>query len=406
MPRTTPKLATLLLGLPLLVSACGAPAGAPDAGAAPSATPHGYIAGAQEKPEPQIGLLTVEQETGKAQLLSLLTGGTVDAGAFGRVDGVHQDGRYAFLTAEGRVQAFDTGAWTVDHGDHKHYYSAEPGPAGTLTVPDPGAVAGDGMSVAVFSTSGGYASVYRHQDLDAGTAAEKLRITTTPHQGIVIPYEEHYIASIAGPEGGAPSGIEVRDAEDRTVLPLQGCPGLSAHAMTRVGVVLSCADGALLVTAADGAFAAEKIPYPAGAGLPPATSLDHRPGSNELAAPAGETGIWHLNVSKRAWTHVAAPVPVVAASAVGDGKRVLALGVDGSLMSIDPAKGTVSARAEVLEPLSPDSGTTPQIRVDSSRAYLSDPRRSRVLEIDYKADLRVARTFDVPASDIMLEVGR
>ncbi|WP_245828064.1 hypothetical protein [Sinomonas mesophila] len=402
-----PKLATLLLGLPLLMTACAAPGGAGDAGAAsPSAIPHGYIAGAQEQPEPQIGLLTVDQKSGTSHLLSLLTEATVDTGAFGRVDAVEQEGRYAFVTAEGLVHVLDTGAWTVDHGDHKHYYSAEPGSVGTISVPGAGAVAGDGMSVAVFSTSEGYASVYRHEDLDAGIVAEKARTTSTPHQGRVIPYGDHFIVSIAGQDGTAPMGIEVRDADNQVVLPQQSCPGLSAHTWTRVGVVLSCADGALLVRENDGAFAAEKIPYPAeAAGLPPVTKLEHRPGSNELAAPAGEKGIWHLNVSKKTWTLLATPVPVVAASAVGDGKRVLALGVDGSLMSVDPAKGTLSARAQLLEPLPPTRDTMPQIRIDSSRAYLSDPGRSRALEIDYKADLRVARTFDLPASDIMLEVG-
>ena len=406
MPRTTPKLAILLLGLPLLISACGAPGGAAAGDATPSATPHGYVAGAQDNPDPQIGLLTSEHHSGRSPLLALLTGTPVDAGTFGRVDAVAQDGRYAFLTAEGQVHVLDTGAWTVDHGDHKHYYSAEPGLVGTISVPGAGTVAGDGMSVAVFSASEGYASIYRHQDLDAGTVAETARITTTPHRGIVVPYEEHFIVSLAGQEGTAPSGIEVRDAQNQTVLPQQSCPGLSAQAQTRAGVVLSCADGALLVTEDDGAFAAEKIPYPAdAAGLPPVTILEHRPGSNELAAPAGDKGIWHLNVSKRTWTLLATPVPVVAASAVGDGKRVLALGVDGSLLSVDPAKGTVSARAELLEPLPLSGKTPPQIRIDSSRAYVSDPARSRALEIDYKADLRVARTFDLPASDIMLEVG-
>ncbi|WP_240721002.1 hypothetical protein [Pseudarthrobacter sp. NamE2] len=399
-----PKL-SLLLGLPLLLAACAAPA--TDAQPDESATPHGYVAGAQENPEPQTGLLTFNRRTGEGQLLSLLSGQTSDAGTSGSIDAASLDGRYALLTTGNGIEVFDTGAWTVDHGEHKHYYSAEPGSAGIIDVPDPGAVAGDGTAIAVFSRSGGYASVYKHKDLDAGSLAEALRITTQPHDGMVVPYEGHYLASVDSVSGAA-GGVEVRDDSDSTVLGRQECPGLSAHAATRVGVVFACTDGALLVTEEDGTFAAEKIPYPdGGAALPPATVLGHRPGSNELAGPAGTTGIWHLDVPQRTWLHLPTPVPVTAAAAVGDGKRVLAVATDGSVLVLNPAAGEVTAQVPLLAPATeyPSGEARPQLRIDASRAYLSDPARSLVHEIDYADGIRVARTFEVPSADLMLETG-
>jgi hypothetical protein len=99
------------------------------------------------------------------------------------------------------------------------------------------------------------------------------------------------------------------------------------------------------------------------------------------------------------------PVPVLAASAVGDGKRVLAIGVDGSLLSVNPASGEVINRSALLAPLPGTLANKPQIRVDTSRAYVSDPVGSTVREIDYADGLRAARSFNVPAADIMLEVG-
>lgn len=404
MHRTTPRL-LLLFALPLLISACGASSGDDDAAPSSESTPHGYIAGAQENAEPQTGLLTFDSKTGEAQLLSLLTEDAVDAGTFGPIDAVQRDGRYVFITTQDGMEVFDTGAWTVNHGDHKHYYSAEPGLIGGIELSDAGAVAGDGQYVAVFSETDGYASVYSHMDLDAGEITEAARITTAPHQGRVIPYEDHFITSIAGNDGSAPVGVEVRDSADQPVLAQESCPGLSAHAATRVGVVLACADGALLITEDDGAFAAEEIPYPAdAAGVPPATTLEHRPGSNELAALAGNAGIWHLDVSERTWRHHETPVPVIGAAAVGDTKRVLALGIDGSFLTIDSTSGEVTDRTEVLEaPV--ESGETPEIRVDPSRAYVSDPSGSTVHELDYRDGLRIARTFDVPSADLMLETG-
>ncbi|WP_045729454.1 hypothetical protein [Pseudarthrobacter chlorophenolicus] len=404
MPRTTtPRTAALLLAVPLLLSACSAPG--PDAASAPeTAEPHGYIAGAQENSEPQTGLLTVNAATGEGQLLSLLTGESSAAGTEGPVNAAYRDGRYALMATGAGVDLFDTGAWTVDHGEHKHYYSAEPGSVGLLQVPDAGAVAGDGTSIAVFSETGGYAAVYRHKDLDAGNLTESARITTTPHAGVVVPYQGHFLASVATGSAAA-NGVEVRDAGDAVVLGRQDCPGLAGHSATRAGIVFACSDGALLVRGDGGTFSGEKIPYPdGGAGRPPATHLEHRPGSNELAGPAGDAGVWHLDAAKRKWTFLPTPVPVLAASAVGDGRRVLAAGVDGSLLAMNPATGALEAQVPLLAPSTP-AGAVPRVLVDTSRAYVSDPARSAVHEIDYADGLRVARSFDVPAADIVLETG-
>lgn len=401
MHRTLTKVPLILLGFPLLISACGAPATS-DAGTAPTpeATPHGYIEGAQENAEPQTGLLTLDRETGEAQLLSLLTEETVDAGTFGPVDEVHQDGRYAFITSGDRVEVFDTGAWTVPHGDHRHYYSTEPGTVGSIEIAQPGVIAGDGSTVAVFSESSGYASLFSTKDLDAGEITETGRITTSPHIGVVIPFEDHFLASIAG-DDGAPDGVEVRTMEDETVLAKQSCPGLSGHAQTRAGVVFSCTDGALLVSEDDGAFTAERIPYPTGVDIESATTLQHRPGSNELAGPAGDAGVWHLDVPERTWTLLKTSVPVAAAAAVGDTQHVLAVGTDGSLLSLDPASGEVLTTAPLLEA----GADSFQLRIDTARAYVGDPASSKVYEVDYADNLRVARTFDVPSADFVLETG-
>ena len=227
MQRTIPKFPLLLLGFPLLLSACAA-SGTGNQTPPRTRTLHriGYVAGAQENSEPQNGLLTFDRETGESQLLSLLTDQTTDAGTFGPVDAVQQDGRYALVTTQDGVKVFDTGAWTVDHGDHVHYYSSTPGPVGDITIPDAGVVVRDGGSIAVLSESGGYTSIP-----SAKTWTHARWSTRANHQhaaqGHGDPLRRSLIASTAG-DGTAPGGVDVRDAGDLTVLSRQRCAGSSS----------------------------------------------------------------------------------------------------------------------------------------------------------------------------------
>lgn len=182
--------------------------------------------------------------------------------------------------------------------------------------------------------------------------------------------------------------------------------------MVRKGVVFNCADGALLVSEDDGTFTGRKIPYPAGTPAQQrAVQLSHRPGTNELAGPAGTSGIWHLDVAAGAWTLLPTGSAVLAAAAVGDGRTVLAVDADGALSARDAATGSITARTPLLAPggALPDGAAprTPALAIDTSRAYLNDPATGAVYEIDYADALRTARTLDAghPAS-LLVETGR
>ncbi len=185
-----------------------------------------------------------------------------------------------------------------------------------------------------------------------------------------------------------------------------GLPGPAASATTRVGVVFACADAALLVTEEAGTFTAEQIPYPAAtAGVPAATPLEHRPGSNELAGPAGDAGVWHLDVSAADLDPAAHTGPAVTASAVGDARRVLAVGVDGVLRTLEPChrrsdcRGSAARAVQLRNLQSAAFGSTPPAPTSAT------PQAPAVQEIDYADGLRAARTFDVPAADLVLETG-
>ncbi|MFG2736189.1 MULTISPECIES: VCBS domain-containing protein [Streptomyces] len=338
----------------LLAAGCGTSdsgqESAPEATETEESTPHGYIEGAEEAAEPQSRLVLADAGTGGIHVLDLITEEITEAGEFADPQALRGDGRYGYLTgADGTVQVVDSGAWTVDHGDHSHYYRA---------------------------------AIELGEQLPAGT----------------VPYRETPFTVADGTVSGP--GLEESCADPSPSSSSRGYP--MGTAVTRAGLVLGCADGALLVTEqedAEGQFTAERLPYPDG--TEPAAragEFHHRAGSTTLAALAADgSGFWLLDVTTGDWQFTADDT-VTAVNAVGSGGAVLTLTDTGELVSRDGTDGTETARV----PLTGD-----RIEVDSSRAYISDPEGQQVVEIDYADGLRTARTFDLGFTpSYMVETGR
>jgi hypothetical protein len=171
--------------------------------------------------------------------------------------------------------------------------------------------------------------------------------------------------------------------------------------VTRRGVVLGCADGALVVAQREGDLVAEKIPYPAPTS-DRASAFTHRPGSTTLTALAGRDGVWTLDIRKKTWTRTAIS-DAVAVNTAGEGSPLLVLTRDGVLHGIDPGTGAETTRTALLA--APVEGD-PVITVDVTRAYVNDSRARTVHEIAYNDNLRVARTFSLDiAPSLMVETG-
>ena len=396
-----------LAAVPLLLAACGGGEGdgAPAGAGAPSdeATPHGYVAGAEELAEPQPRLVLAEAGGGEARVLDLTTEEVtpLDVAADG-LNGLAGDGRYGYLTADdGTVTVVDGGAWTVDHGDHAHHYrtapsvvGAVPGGAGELL----GAHAD--LAVTALTYADGTVVLLDREALDGGEIAEPARVDAGA-AAAAVPFEGRVLVP------GAEEVAVYDRAGARVGAVAEPCPEPAGAAATRYGVVFGCADGALLVRAegdADEAeLTAEPIPYPEGTEPDErARAFGQRPGSGTLVAPAGERGVWTLELADRAWT-LTETGPVLAAAAPGDGATLLALTPDGALRAYDLGDGAETAATEPLT----EPGAGAVIEVDTSRAYVNDPAAGVVHEIDYADDLRVSRTLDPGlAPELLVETGR
>ncbi|MGW5088113.1 hypothetical protein [Streptomyces coelicoflavus] len=408
--RNVTPLVPALLSVALLSAAC---AGQDDAKSSPnsassSATPHGYVEGATEAAEQQSRLLLSDPGTGDTRVLDLITGKLHDTARRAGVTALTTDGRFGYFHGADGTHVLDSGAWTVDHGDHVHYYSAKIKEVGELPGGPGASVRGD-AGVTVVTTANGRAGVHSRADPGKGALGAPDRLPGT-YAGPVVPYAEHLIGLTR--DGDAPAKVVVLDRSGKRVAtPEAECEDPEGDAVTRRGVVLGCADGALLVHEDDGTFTAEKIPF--GEDVPKtarATEFRHRPGSTTLTAPAGTDAVHVLDVTERAWKRIETG-PVVAANTAGEGSPLVVLEADGALHGYDLSTGKETTVTERLLKDVPEGATgeaaAPVIEVDRSRAYLNDPAGRRVYEIDYNDDLRVARTFDLDIRpSLMVETGR
>ncbi|UGT61434.1 zinc ABC transporter permease AztB [Nocardia asteroides] len=335
--------------------------------------PHGYVEGAEETAEEQPRLVLADAGTGEIRVLDLITEELTRLDPLPGVTAATSDGRYAYLSADGTVRVADAGAWMVDHDDHAHYYRTAPGVRGEFTAPPVVTAAAD-RAVAVLD-SGDTATVLDRTALDAGRVPAPV---TVP--GATLPIDGA-LASVDPASGQV--RLRERDGTVRRTL-AEPCPEPRAAAVTRRGAVFSCATGALVVAGET----ARTVPYPPGtAPEDRATAFTQRPGASALTAPAGRRGLWLLDVARGTWTRFDTG-PVLAAATAGEGTPVLALAPDGVLRALDPATGAELARRPLTTP-----GAPARIAVDTTRAYLTDPERRLVYEIDYLDDLRVARAF-------------
>ncbi|MBM9466403.1 hypothetical protein [Nakamurella leprariae] len=421
--RTAPLLPLGLVALGLTVAACsgGSPSGptsSSPAASAPSTAAdgagdgfgdgYGASAGAAEMTEAQLRLAVVAPD-GRTTGIDLLTGGPLELPDLPAPDTVSTDGRYLFATAPDGLTVLDTGAWTVPHGDHSHYYLAEPRLMGPIPAGTDTRAASAIATVALLDPATGHGTVLDGAALGDGEITSTA--TDVEAAGVLVPLGEQLIAGTA-----AADAVRVLDATGTPVPGAEvGCPDLAGTITSRVGVVVGCADGAVLATAgatADDPVTLDHIAYPEPvAAAERAREFAARKDRPSVAALAGERGAWVLDTRNRAWSLLETPVPLLAVTAVDDRDHtVVAVDRDGRILTLDAETGAVTGSSE---PLLADSVADPVLReavtieVDANRAYVNDPAGRRVLEIDHGDAARISREFATPDVPLFLaESGR
>ncbi|MBT1585211.1 YncE family protein [Curtobacterium flaccumfaciens] len=381
----------LATGLTLTVTACST--GTPSADSSTgTARPHGYVAGASESQEPQVRLLAVSA-TGATALHDLLTEETTELEDVDAPEHSATDGRFLVTSGADRTTIVDGGSWTVDHGDHTHYYAAEPRVVGTIDGGGRVEVHSSETMTTITWPDRAEAVVLDREALGQGEVDETARIDAS----VLLPMGEQLVAAdgdtvrVLDPDGEATAAGASAE---------QACTDPAGGIVTRAGAVVGCADGAVVV---DDTGEPSFVDLPDGAERP--TAFAARAGRPTIAGLAGTTGFWLLDVRQGSWRLVPTDRPLRAVVAADDeDEHVVGVDDSGRVVVVTASTGKV-ATTEPLFAAGPDD-PAPLLQLDAQRAYLADPTDGTVHEIDFADGARVARTIELPVAPVAFaEVG-
>jgi hypothetical protein len=386
----------LATGLALTATACST--GTPSADSSTgTARPHGYVAGASESQEPQVRLLAVSA-TGTTALHDLLTEETTELDDVDAPEHSATDGRFLVTSDADRTTIVDGGSWTVDHGDHTHYYAAEPRVVGTIDGGGRVEVHSSETMTTIAWPDRAEAVVLDREALGQGEVDETARVDAS----VLLPLGEQLVAA----EGDTVRVLDADGGATEAGAATQACTDPADGIVTRAGAVVGCADGAVIV---DDAGETSFIDLPDGAERP--TTFAARAGRPTVAGLAGTTGFWLLDVREGSWRLVPTDRPLRAVVAVDDEDEHV-VGVDdaGRVVVVTASTGKVSTTKALIDAAraddDPGTAAAPLLQLDAQRAYLADPADGTVHEIDFADGARVARTIELPVSPVAFaEVG-
>ncbi|NNU26705.1 zinc metallochaperone AztD [Isoptericola sediminis] len=382
----------LALTLPLgLLAACGTDTTDPAAEVDPVPS-----AGAEDTASPteaasRTARLAVTYDGGIKVLdaMSLEEVADVELDGFNRLNPAG-DGRHLSVSTTGGFRLLDLGSWGEGHGDHFHYYTADPALTDvTYDAEKPGHVVLHDGETAFFDDGTGHVQLV--DSLDVAEADAEIETVELPdaHHGVAVPLGDGTLLVTVGTEDER-SGVAVLDADGEQVAAYDDCPGVHGEAVARgEAVVVGCENGA--VVHADGAFTAVRTPddysrigNQSGTEDSPIVLGDYKTDPDaELERPTRVSLIDTRDASHRL---VDLPAAYSFRSlARGDDGEALVLTTDGALQIIDPASGEITASIPVVdaweEPTEWQQPRPAVLALDGS-VYVTDPANQQIHAVD------------------------
>ena len=299
------------------------------------------------------------------------------------------------IVADGSSYAFlDTGAWSVAHGDHSHYYTTAPSLSTlSLQADHTGHVIADNGKVAAFADGTGTFDVYDPANLVSNkrtaTNLETKQVKLpNPHHGFAIPLpNDQYLVAVG--DSKTRTGAAVVDANGKTITENKECPGVHGEAIARDNTfTIGCTDGVLIYR--DGTFTKvtnPQDPYSrsgnqAGTADSPYVLADYKTDKDaKLERPEKFAIIDTVARTREVYSLPKGVSYTFRSMGRGPHGEALLLTTDGKLRIYDPANGTELGSVQLMNTWS-ESETwqdpRPALWVDGKTAYVTDPETKKL----------------------------
>lgn len=167
-----------------------------------------------------------------------------------------------------QVNFIQSGFHTHNHGDHADIEIHDPEAVkASIQGPRPFHVIDHGNRVSINFDKGGYASVLDNAELAKGTIKETQIRQKHAHHGIVVPWGDNWLSSIASDEaeeGHAPPriGLQNVSSDGTPTGDLQTCTGLHGEAFSGTYLAVGCEEGVLVAKSGKNETQYKMLPYP------------------------------------------------------------------------------------------------------------------------------------------------
>ncbi|MGO3328084.1 zinc metallochaperone AztD [Gordonia sp. (in: high G+C Gram-positive bacteria)] len=330
------------------------------------------------------------------------------------------DSRHVFVSTDDGFEVLDTGTWRESHGDHSHYFTAEPRMTDIeFDGPKPGHVVAHDDTITLFFDGSGEVTTMPGEALSDGQPETSDYRAPQAHHGVAVKRADGTLVVSRGDEDSR-NGVAIIGADGEQITANDQCPGIHGEAAAAGGVLtFGCEDGVLLVR---GGGEITKVPAPdayarignqAGDDDSPfvlgdyKTVPDDRLDDDEIERPRKFS-----LTDTRSGTLRVVDLPTsysFRSLARGQDGEAVILGTDGALYVFDPATGRQVARHQVIgawtEPVEWQE-PMPLVEVLGGTAYVSDPSTDTVVAVDVLSGTQVARTsIDVDVSEVVAVAG-
>lgn len=343
------------------------------------------------------GLTTLDGETGEVIE-------SEDLKAFLRLSDAG-DNRHIMVTKGDSFLTFDTGRITKPHGDHKHYYAAQPQLLSTaIDAPHAGHVVHHDGFTALFSDGDGVARIYKTEDIGGEDAKPVNTVETgAAHHGVAVPLKDGSVVTTKGTEDERHT-IQHLDKSGKVLAETTECPGVHGEAAAGNGsLFFGCEDGPVVFDGTE----FHKIDVSAYAGKDGYQRSGNSAGSEESNIILADnktdkdadferpTSVTLINTEDYSAKKVELGESYWFRSlARGPLGEALVLTTDGKLNVIDPDSGEVTKKIDAISPWKENEEWQqpgPILKAANGYAYVTDANKQELVMLDLLGDQEAQR---------------